>query len=124
MMGRLTDDMTRLVGEIHAGRNDRGRLMQELTHAAAEMKRAVAGLRDTFAADLAGARAAWVGARAPVSRGVAEPEPAGAGEWRTVAERQDALREAAAERRRLEAERRARDEAGAAPKARGRHRPR
>lgn len=57
----------------------------------------------------------------PISRA---PEPAGAGEWRTVAERQDALREAAAERRRLEAERRARDEARAAPKARGRHRPR
>jgi hypothetical protein len=115
MVGRLTDDMTRLVGEIHAGRNDRGRLMQELTQAAAEVKRAVAGLRGTFAADLAGARAAWVGARATVSRGVAESESAGAGEWRTVAERQDALRKAAAERR-------ARDETRATPKARGRHR--
>jgi len=79
MVGRLTEDMTRLVDEIHAGRNDRRRLTQELTHAAAEMKAAVAGLRGTFAADLAGARAAWVGARAPVSRGVPAPEPAGAG---------------------------------------------
>ncbi len=118
----MTDDMTRLVGEILAGRNDRGRLMQELTHAAAEMKRAVAALRGAFVADLAGARAAWLGVRAPVSRGIPAPEPAGAAEWRTVAERQDASREAAAERRRLEAERRARDEARAAPKARGRHR--
>jgi hypothetical protein len=124
MMGRLTDDMTRLMGEIHAGRNDRGRLTQELTYAAAEMKRAVAGLRGTFAADLAGARAAWVGAGAAGSRGAAEPEPAGAGEWRTVAERQDVMREAAAERRRLEAERQVRDEARATPKARGGRRPR
>ena len=124
MMGRLTDDMTRLVGEIHAGRNDRGRLTRDLKHAAAEMKRAVAGLRGTFAADLAGARAAWVGAGAAGSRGAAEPEPAGAGEWQTVAERQDVLRAAAAERRRLETERRVRDEAHAAPKARRRHRPR
>ncbi|MDP2701599.1 MAG: hypothetical protein Q8P98_05965, partial [Candidatus Rokubacteria bacterium] len=106
------------MGEIHAGRNDRGRLTQELTHAAAEMKRAVAGLRGTFAADLAGARAAWVGAGAAGSRGAAEPEPAGAGEWRTVAERQDVLREAAAERRRMETVRRALDGARAATKAR------
>ena len=111
MVGRLTEDMTRLVDEIHAGRNDRRRLTQELTHAAAEMKAAVAGLRGTFAADLAGARAAWVGARAPVSRGIPAPEPAGAGARRMVAERQDALWEAAAGRRRLEAQRRASGEA-------------
>ena len=102
-MGRLTEDMTRLVGEIHAGRNDRGRLMQDLTYAAAEMKRAVAGLRGTFAADLAGARAAWLVARRSMRH---------------------ALREAEEERRWLEAERQARDEAQMARKAGRRPRPR
>ena len=123
-MGRLTDDMTRLVGEICAARGDRGRLTQDLKHSAAAVKHAVASLRGAFAADLAGARAAWVGATAAVSRQAEEPEPTGSEGWRAVAGRQDVLREAAAERRRLEAERRARDEARAAPKARGRHRPR
>ena len=47
-MGRLTDDMTRLVGEIHAGRDERGRLMRDLKHATAEMKRAVAGTQAGF----------------------------------------------------------------------------
>ncbi len=59
-MGRLADDMTRLVGEIHAAREDR-------KHATVEMKRSVAHLRSAFAADLAGARAAWLGTRASVS---------------------------------------------------------
>ena len=119
-MGRLTDDMTRLVREIHAARDDRRRLTRDLEHAAAAVKHAVASLRGTFA----GARAAWVGATAPVSRGVGEPGPAASGGWEAEAEREDVLREAAAERRRLETERRARDEARVAPKARGRHRPR
>ena len=47
-MGRLTDDMTRLVGEIHAGRNDRGRLVRDLKTATVEMKGAVAGMQAGF----------------------------------------------------------------------------
>jgi hypothetical protein len=44
-MGRLTEDMTRLVGEIHAARDGRGRLMRDLKHATVEMKNAVAGMQ-------------------------------------------------------------------------------
>ncbi len=123
-MGRLTDDMTRLVGEIHAARDDRGRLMRDLTHATVEMRRAVAHLRRSFAADLAGARAAWLGATAPVSprAGVPEtPAPKGRG---VEAERGEVLGEETEERRRLEAEHRARDEAQMARKAGRRPRPR
>jgi hypothetical protein len=47
-MGRLTEDMTRLVGEIHAGRDDRGRLVRDLKHATVEMKQAVAGMQAGF----------------------------------------------------------------------------
>jgi hypothetical protein len=47
-MGRLTDDMTRLVGEIHGARDERGRLVRDLKHATAEMKRAVAGMQGGF----------------------------------------------------------------------------
>ena len=47
-MGRLTEDMTRLVGEIHAGRDERGRLTRDLKHATAEMKQAVAGMQAGF----------------------------------------------------------------------------
>ena len=123
-MGRLTDDMTRLVGEIHAARDDRGWLLRDLRHATVEMKRAVAHLRSTFAADLAGARAAWFGATAPVSREAGEPGTAPLGSrWEAEAEREDVLREAAEERRRREAERRG-DETRTVRKARGRHRPR
>ncbi len=49
-MGRLTEDMTRLVGEIHAARDGRGRLMRDLAHATVEMKKAVVGMRATFRA--------------------------------------------------------------------------
>jgi hypothetical protein len=104
-MGRLTEDMTRLVGEIHAARDDRGRLMRDLKHATAEMKRAVAHLRSRFAAELAGARAAWFGARAPVSRRAGEPGSAAPGGREAEAEREDVLREAAEERSRLKAKR-------------------
>jgi len=123
-MGRLTEDMTRLVGEIHVARDGRGRLMRDLKHATVEMRRAVAHLRRSFAADLAGARAAWVGATAPVSPRAGVPEtraPRGRG---VEAERGEVLREAAEQRRRPEAERRARDEAQMARKAARRHRPR
>ena len=47
-MGRLTEDMTRLVGEIVAGRDDRGRLTRDLKHATVEMKQAVAGMQAGF----------------------------------------------------------------------------
>lgn len=47
-MGRLTDDMTRLVGEIHASRDDRGRLLRDLKHATVDMKRTVAGMQAGF----------------------------------------------------------------------------
>ncbi len=47
-MGRLADDMTRLVGEIHAARDGRGRLMRDLKHATVEMKKAVAGTQARF----------------------------------------------------------------------------
>jgi hypothetical protein len=47
-MGRLTEDMTRLVAEINTERSDRGRLMQEMRHSTAEMKRAVAHMKTRF----------------------------------------------------------------------------
>jgi hypothetical protein len=123
-MGRLMDDMTRLVGEIHAARDGRGRLMRDLTHATVEARRAVANLRGSFAADLAGARAAWLGATAPVSPRAGVPETAAPGGLGGEAEREDVLREAEEERRRVEVERQARDEAQMARKAGRRHRPR
>jgi len=131
-MGRLTDEMTRLVREIHAARGDRRRLMRDLKHATAEMKRAVAHLRSSFAAELAGGRAAWFGAMAPVPRkGAGTPETAAPG-----GEREDVLREPAEQRRRLKAKRPARgaarpvrkakrparDKARTVRKATGRHR--
>ena len=77
-MGRLTGDMTRLVGEIHAARGERGRFLRDLTHARVEMRRAVAALRKRFLDDLAGARVAWFGP-APVSPGAAGAGAAAAG---------------------------------------------
>ena len=47
-MARLTDDMTRLVGEIHVAHDDRRRLMRDLKHATVEMKRTVAGMQAGF----------------------------------------------------------------------------
>ena len=49
-MGNLTDDMTRLRGEVDALRSDRGALMQELAHGAKDLTTAVADMRDEFAA--------------------------------------------------------------------------
>jgi len=133
-MRRLTEEMTRLVGEIHAARDDRGRLMRDLKHATAEMKRAVAHLRSRFAAELAGARAAWFGVPALVSPGVglaaswqrepeAEQEPQAQHE--PEVEHQDVLQKAVVEHRPVEAERRARDKTRIGrKKARGSHRPR
>jgi hypothetical protein len=95
--------MTRLVWEINAARDERGRLRRDLQHATAQMKRLVARLRSAFAADLLGARAAWFGARAPVSRGAGEPGSAAPGGREAEAEREDVLREPAEERRHIEA---------------------
>jgi hypothetical protein len=47
-MGRLTDDTTRLVAEIHAARGERGQLLRDLRQSMAEMKRAVAALQAGF----------------------------------------------------------------------------
>jgi Zn-dependent oligopeptidase len=86
-MGRLTDDMTRLCGEIVALRGARQGFVKDLNRNVARMqtnfrrarremgrktraerraainhlKKTVAGLRQEFAADLQGARRAWAG---------------------------------------------------------------
>ena len=50
-MGRLTEDMTRLVAEINTGRSERGQLIRDMRHSTGEMKRAVAHqMRDFHAA--------------------------------------------------------------------------
>lgn len=49
-MGRLTDDMTRLVAQIQAGHADRGRVIRDVRHATVEMRRAVAGMQAGFRA--------------------------------------------------------------------------
>jgi hypothetical protein len=86
-MGQLTDDMTRLCGEIVAMRGARHSFVKHLRREVATMKaslrrhhhdmarrsksdrarnfanlkKTVAGLRQAFAADLDGARRAWCG---------------------------------------------------------------
>jgi hypothetical protein len=86
-MGHLTDEMTRLCGEIVAMRGARKSFVKDLTHntatllanlrrsrremarqtgaerraAVAHLKKTVAGLRHAFASDLEGARRAWAG---------------------------------------------------------------
>jgi len=79
-MGRLTDDMTRLCGEIVSLRGARKAFVKDLSHSTAalmanfhrahqdmarktkaERRAAVAHLRKTMAADLEGARRAWAG---------------------------------------------------------------
>ncbi|MFA5179687.1 MAG: hypothetical protein WC405_00075 [Syntrophales bacterium] len=49
-MGNLTDDMTRLRGEVDALRSTRGALMQELAHGASDLAAAVASMRADFTA--------------------------------------------------------------------------
>src|SRR3990167_5016436 len=44
-MGRMTEDMTRLVAEINTERCERGRLMREMQQSTADMKRAVADMK-------------------------------------------------------------------------------
>ena len=47
-MGQLTNDMSRLVEEIRAGRAGRGRMLRDLNRATVEMKLAVAGMQAGF----------------------------------------------------------------------------
>jgi len=86
-MGRLTDDMSRLVGEIVAFRGARRSFVKDLSHGMAAMqaafrrahnemarktraerraavnhlKKMVGGMRQEFAADIEGASRAWAG---------------------------------------------------------------
>ena len=86
-MGRLTEEMTRLCGEIVALRGARKGFVKDLTHnvatmkanfrrahnerarktkaerraAMAHLKKTVGDMRHAFAADLDGARRAWAG---------------------------------------------------------------
>ncbi|MCL5966629.1 MAG: hypothetical protein M1550_05420 [Deltaproteobacteria bacterium] len=47
-MGRVTEDITRLVGEIQGGHRDRQQMMQDLRRNAAERKREVKGMQAGF----------------------------------------------------------------------------
>jgi len=49
-MGNLTDDMTRLRGEVDALRSDRGALMQELARGAKDRASTVSAMQADFAA--------------------------------------------------------------------------
>ena len=49
-MGNLTDDMTRLRGEVDALRSARGALMNDLTRGARDLTTAVSAMRADFAA--------------------------------------------------------------------------
>lgn len=104
-MARLTDGMTRLVGEIHSDHVGRKHATIELKRSMAQtvahlhrarlahtkeqqkhlrefavaLKHSVDGMRAAFAADVAGAHAAWfggskAGSRANVGRAAAMPE--------------------------------------------------
>ena len=48
-MGNLTDDMTRLRGEVDALRSDRGALMQELARGAKDLASSVSAMQSGFA---------------------------------------------------------------------------
>ena len=69
-MGHLTNDMTRLRGEIKALRGARGALMNNLTRGTRDLTTAVAALRQETADDLTGARLAWRGESPGKSRPV------------------------------------------------------
>jgi hypothetical protein len=51
IMGNLTNDMTRLRGELDALRSDRGALMQELARGAKDLASTVSAMQADFAAD-------------------------------------------------------------------------
>lgn len=103
-MGRLTDDMTRLVAEIHAARRARERSVQDRARAACEMRRRVADLRSIWTADRAGARAAWSGP-APLSGAAGVPVTGHSWRWDVEAEHEALPREATEGRGPFEAER-------------------
>ena len=71
-MGHLTDDITRLVGEIKAGHAARASFVKDMCQEVVTMRegfrraneeraREVKALRQEVTADLAGARRAWAG---------------------------------------------------------------
>ncbi len=120
-MGRMTDDVTRLVGEIRTGRDDRERMRLELKHATAERSNAVAHLRSTVAGDIAGARAAWFGSMAPLSRRAGTPGSFPARTWEIEVEPEDVVQQAVEDQSPTQGERRVGDDAQPARKARGRH---
>ena len=73
-MGRLTDDMTRLAGEIRAGHAARASFIKGLKREVATMRqgfrrqnkeraRTVMAMRHKVAADMAGAHMAWFGTK-------------------------------------------------------------
>lgn len=103
-MGRLTDDMTRVVSEIHAARRARERSVQDRARAARERRRRVADLKSAWAADIGGARAAWSGP-APSSSIAGVLATGRPGRWDADAEHEALLREATETRGRFEAER-------------------
>ncbi|MBU1185014.1 MAG: hypothetical protein KJ663_07530 [Proteobacteria bacterium] len=49
-MGNLTDDMTRLRGEVDALRSDRGALMQDLARGAKDLASSVSAMQSGFSA--------------------------------------------------------------------------
>jgi len=120
-MGHLTDDMTRLVGEIKAGHAARASFLKDMGQEVASMRegfrrtnegrtRDVTALRQGVATDLEGAHRAWFGPSPADHRAKAEAERRA----REQAERERRAKEKAALRaqEQEEAERRARAEAG------------
>ena len=103
-MGRLTDDMTRLVAEIHEARRARERSVQDRARATRVMRRRVAHLRSAWAAEIAGARAAWSGPAPPSGAG-GVPATGRPGGWDVEAEHEALLLEGTEGRGRFEAER-------------------
>ncbi len=112
-MGRITDDMTRLAGEIRAGHAARVSFVKDLKREVAAMRegfrrqnkeraRTVMALRHEVAADLAGARRAWFGPSPAERRAMA------AAKRRAEADR---LAQEAAERDRMAALAMAKEEA-------------
>jgi len=119
-MGHLTDDMTRLVGEIKAGHAERVTFLKDMGQEVASMRegfrranegraRVVMALRQGVATDLEGAHRAWFGPSPADHRAKAEAERRA----REQAERERRAQEKAALRaqEQEEAERRAREQA-------------
>lgn len=64
-MGALTDDMTRLRGEVDALRSARMDFINNLKSSVAEMRAEASNAVGKMATDLAGAHQAWFGSFAP-----------------------------------------------------------